>query len=602
MSLVSGDWVGLDLPARLAAQAPECRFAALGGATEASIWSNVFDVERIDPAWRSIPYGFPLRNQRFRVVDRLGRDCPDWVEGELWIGGAGLARGYRGDPEASAARFTDGWYRTGDLGRYWPDGTLEFLGRTDHQVKLRGYRIEFGEVEAALRDAEGVGRAVAAVVDGTLVAAVTAEALPPSAVVDGTEPDAREAAAFAAAIRGQAGAVAPLLRELLNGEITAEHEPTARLWRDWLARTGETPAAEDPAVRRAHELIARYRDILAGRTPAAVLLDEPLLAPAAVVTAHAGAALAPVADRIAKLSDELGRPVEVAEWGAAAGLADTLGERVRCTALDSPLDVVPAELRHRFDVVLANAVLHRYPDVTHGIAVARTLARPGGLIVAVEPAELAPIGLITAALLEHGFSGLDPARRAAGSPMLPARRWAELFAATGFTDVTYQAAGAEGLAVVHGTIPDGMPVLDGERLRSHARTRVPEHMVPERVETLPWLPLSANGKVDRTAVTRLLAAEAAPESGEPPRDEVEQMIAALWSELLGVPVTGREQSFFALGGDSLLATRFLQRVEQAHGVVLPLRRLFAGPTVARTAALFTEVGGAGMGDIEEGEL
>jgi yersiniabactin nonribosomal peptide synthetase len=154
LALVSGDWVGLDLPARLRARAPGCRFVALGGATEAAIWSNACEVAEVPAHWRSIPYGRPLRAQRFRVVDAAGRDRPDWVPGELWIGGAGVAEGYSGSPELTAQRFVarDGgrWYRTGDLGRYWPDGTLEFLGRTDHQVKVRGHRIELGEVEAAL--------------------------------------------------------------------------------------------------------------------------------------------------------------------------------------------------------------------------------------------------------------------------------------------------------------------------------------------------------------------------------------------------------------------------------------------------------------------
>jgi aryl carrier-like protein len=109
----------------------------------------------VPPEWRSIPYGRPLRNQRFRVVDADGLDRPDWVPGELWIGGAGVADGYSASPGVTALRFAAGdgggrWYRTGDLGRYWPDGTLEFLGRADHQVKVRGHRIEPGEVEAAL--------------------------------------------------------------------------------------------------------------------------------------------------------------------------------------------------------------------------------------------------------------------------------------------------------------------------------------------------------------------------------------------------------------------------------------------------------------------
>ncbi|MEV4203212.1 amino acid adenylation domain-containing protein, partial [Micromonospora globbae] len=154
LALVSGDWVGLDLRDRLVARRPDARLIALGGATEAAVWSNAFEVGEVPAHWRSIPYGFPLPNQRYRVVDGRGRDCPDWVVGELWIGGAGVAAGYRGDAERTAQRFVehDGsrWYRTGDLGRYWPDGTLEFLGRADFQVKIRGHRIELGEVEAAL--------------------------------------------------------------------------------------------------------------------------------------------------------------------------------------------------------------------------------------------------------------------------------------------------------------------------------------------------------------------------------------------------------------------------------------------------------------------
>ncbi|WP_406724088.1 amino acid adenylation domain-containing protein [Streptomyces sp. GD-15H] len=182
VAMVSGDWVGLDLLDRLHTTAPRARLVALGGATEAAIWSNAHDVDHIDPAWASIPYGRPLANQRFRVVDPYGRDRPDWVPGELWIGGAGLARGYRADPTRTATAFLtsdDGhrWYRTGDRGRYHPDGTLEFLGRTDQQVKIRGHRIELGEVERALERADAVREAVAVVVPelhNTLCALVVA--------------------------------------------------------------------------------------------------------------------------------------------------------------------------------------------------------------------------------------------------------------------------------------------------------------------------------------------------------------------------------------------------------------------------------------------
>ncbi len=155
--MVSGDWVPLDLARQLARAAPAARVVSLGGATEASIWSNHFEVPvDVPPGWASIPYGFPLRNQRYHVLDEDMRDRPDWVPGHLLISGRGLADGYLNDEPATAKAFCahpdtgERLYRTGDWGRYWPDGTLEFLGREDTQVKVNGFRVELGEIEACL--------------------------------------------------------------------------------------------------------------------------------------------------------------------------------------------------------------------------------------------------------------------------------------------------------------------------------------------------------------------------------------------------------------------------------------------------------------------
>ena len=175
--LLGGDWVGTHLPGLLAERAPGCRFVALGGTTETAIHSTVQEVTgEVPEDWRAVPYGVPLRGVACRVVDELGRDRPDWVPGELWIGGHGVANGYCGDPERTADRFVvhEGvrWYRTGDMARYRPDGTLEFLGRRDHQVKIRGFRIELGEIEAALESHPAVSRAVALVAGSSLAAVV----------------------------------------------------------------------------------------------------------------------------------------------------------------------------------------------------------------------------------------------------------------------------------------------------------------------------------------------------------------------------------------------------------------------------------------------
>lgn len=156
LALLSGDWIPLALPDMLIHCVPSVQVISLGGATEASIWSIHHVYKGLQPDWVSIPYGRPLANQCFRVLDETLRDCPVWMTGELYIAGDGLAEGYFADEETTAARFfphpADGQrlYRTGDMGRYTPGGEIEFLGREDNQVKIKGHRIELGEIEAIL--------------------------------------------------------------------------------------------------------------------------------------------------------------------------------------------------------------------------------------------------------------------------------------------------------------------------------------------------------------------------------------------------------------------------------------------------------------------
>ncbi len=168
--MLSGDWIAVTLPDRIRTLLPGVDLWSLGGATEASIWSIRFPIEDVDPQWSSIPYGTPMRNQSWHVLDDALRACPTWSVGDLFIGGLGLARGYLGDEVRTRQSFIrhpatgERLYRTGDLGRYLPDGTIEFLGREDFQVKVQGYRVELGDIEAALRRCRGVRSAVAAAV------------------------------------------------------------------------------------------------------------------------------------------------------------------------------------------------------------------------------------------------------------------------------------------------------------------------------------------------------------------------------------------------------------------------------------------------------
>lgn len=164
--LMSGDWIPVELPGRVRRYLPDCHIWSLGGATEGSIWSIHHPIEHVDPQWPSIPYGRALTNQRMIVRNRWNEPCPRWAVGEIWIGGTGVAAGYLGDPHRTADRFItdpltgDRCYRTGDLGRFLPGGDIQILGREDHQVKINGYRVELGEIESCLAQADGVDGAV----------------------------------------------------------------------------------------------------------------------------------------------------------------------------------------------------------------------------------------------------------------------------------------------------------------------------------------------------------------------------------------------------------------------------------------------------------
>ncbi len=166
LALVSGDWVSTGLWERLRRSGSVARLVSLGGATEAAIWSIFFEVDGIVEGWETVPYGIPLENQACHVLNASLEPCPEWVPGELFIGGAGLATGYLADPALTRERFIfhprtgERLYRTGDRARF-REGKLEFLGRKDTQLKVRGYRVELGEIEAILCRHPDVASAVA---------------------------------------------------------------------------------------------------------------------------------------------------------------------------------------------------------------------------------------------------------------------------------------------------------------------------------------------------------------------------------------------------------------------------------------------------------
>jgi amino acid adenylation domain-containing protein/non-ribosomal peptide synthase protein (TIGR01720 family) len=366
LALLSGDWIQVTLPARIRLLAPGIEVISLGGATEASIWSILYPIGEVAADWKSIPYGRPMANQCFAVLDERQSPRPVWVPGQLCIGGAGVALGYWRDEERTRASFVrhaetgERLYRTGDLGRYLPDGTIEFLGREDLQVKVQGFRIELGEIEAAIAQSPAVREVVVTAAgeprgERRLVAYVVAEAARPEA----SGPAAAELAAEQVT-QWQA------LFDETYGEAPPPADPTFNVAGWTSSYTGEAiPAAEmrvwvESTVERI--LALRPQRVLEIGCGTGLLLFR--IAPHCAryhATDLSRQALAFVERQLAAAG---GRLPQVTLVHAAAGDLEGLA---------------PAS----FDAVILNSVIQYFPDVDYLVRVlerAVAAVAPGGFV------------------------------------------------------------------------------------------------------------------------------------------------------------------------------------------------------------------------------
>jgi amino acid adenylation domain-containing protein len=267
---------GEALPRALADQLlPRCRALwNLYGPTETTIWSAA---QPVTPGDGPVPIGGPLANTRLYILDDRLRPVPIGARGELCIGGAGLARGYLGRPELTAERFVPDpfaedpaarLYRTGDLARWRADGTIELLGRRDDQLKVRGFRVEPGEVEAALAAHPAVAQAVVAAAGAGEARRLVAYIVPRA----GADPDAAEVRRFLAA---------RLPGHLVPAEVVAlarlPQTPSGKVDRRALAAAPAPPVARarpyaPPVDELERRLVAIWEEAL-GRHPIGVTDD-----------------------------------------------------------------------------------------------------------------------------------------------------------------------------------------------------------------------------------------------------------------------------------------------------------------------------------------
>jgi amino acid adenylation domain-containing protein/FkbM family methyltransferase len=609
--VLGGEPSALERIEQLRALSPTCEIYNHYGPTEATVGVLTYRVGEKLPATPSgmLPLGAPLPNARIHILALDGRPAREGEQGELCIGGAGVARGYLNRPELTAEKFmqdpfgpasTSRLYRTGDLARRLADGSIEFCGRIDSQVKLGGYRVELGEIEQALRELPGVKDAVVLARDDPAGGKQLAAYVVP-------EQAAQPLWDFPSIhVLPDGSPVAHLNRNETDYIYNEIFVLQAYLRNGIVIRDGD-------CIVDAGANIGLF-SVFAGRLARnlRILAFEPNPAAFACLKANAAASGASVHCRPCGLSHEstsadltffegmsllsgfyadaatersvVERYVlnQVPLPGGDPGMAGQLGQlidgRLRSKTISAQLrtlsSIIAEEGIDRIDLLKINVEKSEL-DVLRGLG-GSDWPKIRQLVVEVDrSSNLEPI----VSLLGHqGFEVLieqdallDKTELCYVYALRPAdgRRLAR------------QASPAEHVRPVPG--PDAR-ILAPAVLRRHLGERLPRYMVPQGFKLMERLPLMLNGKVDRQGLPPCESlATAAGYLG--PRTDTERAVAAIWSELLPVRNVGVNDDFFDLGGQSLMAIKMVSRLRDVFDVDVQLRNLFERPTVAGLAEI-----------------
>lgn len=583
LAMLSGDWIPITLPERIWKVTNKAKIFSLGGATEASIWSIYYPVEKVDPAWASIPYGMPLANQTIHVLNERFESCPDWVVGDLYIGGSGLAEGYWADQVKTDKAFVthpvtgERLYRTGDLGRFVADGYVEFLGREDFQIKIGGYRVELGEIESALNQHDLVRRAAVKKVVGKDKNAYLAAYLVLNAKGRLKRDTAAKSGDYGIEIKGDGELIVdpmdrlrfklaqPGLRET-NGAATAlpaEDIDTEALYvkRGTSRRFIDAPVSMD----RFGNLLNCLKQIESDGLPR--------------YRYGSAGGLYPVQVYIQIHSDK----VEGVEPGAyyydprqhallALDNESTIDPGVHVAANRSVFESAAFSV---FLVGKLDAITPMYGDRSRDFC----LIEAGLMTQLLENAGVqneigfCQIGGFQDASFVNRLYRLDE-----NQILLHALVGGSADYADPARSVPPTAQTAES---------DSQTLI--EEIRTHCLEKLPPYMLPKQWITLDQMPLSGVGKVDYKALPNPLTQNApVGQTCTQPRNELERTIARILAKKLDLEEIDIYTNFFDMGADSMTITRAYRVLAQETGLEFPVIRMFEYPSVVALSSYLSE--------------
>jgi len=594
------------LVARIRQLAPDCFVINHYGPSETTVGVLTHTPGPSPLEGARIPVGTAIANTRALVVNGALQLCAIGVPGELVIGGRSLADGYLGRPGLTAERFVPDpfsgeagvrLYRTGDRVRSLADGEIDFLGRVDRQLKIRGFRVEPGEIEATLLAVPGVREAVIQVVRD-----------------DGEQP---RLIAFAVGETADEG------HRLPNGMVVAQSNDyeTAFLYREIFEeqtyfRDG-IDLPETATVLDVGANIGMFSLFVASRAPRARIfafepvppIHELLRANLARHAPEARTAAIGLSDRETTVDFTYYPGYSVmsarSEYTDAEAEAEAVKAHLGTTATAVDADTVMAHadqlLEGRFESVTTACHLRRLSTVIEELG----LTRIDLLKVDVQNAELDVLAGIDSghwAIIDQLVVEVHDPEGPGGGGRLD--QIGEMLETRGFRvtvgeDDPGDASGRFNLRARKRDLPDRTVVsLDAPApvvavseasLAAYLADRLPEVMVPERIVLIDRIPLNANGKIDWAA----LSVPAETDETREPETEMERLLAGVWCEVLKRETVSAEDNFFQLGGHSLLSLLVITRVKAKLNVTLSIKDIFENPVLADLAAVLEKTGGGG---------
>lgn len=613
--ILGGEASRLDWIEHLRRLAPGCRIFNHYGPTETTVGVLAYGVGRgalPQTASGTLPLGRPLPNSYVRLLDEEGRAVPTGEVGELCIGGRGVARGYLNRPELTAQKFRPDpfaaeaearLYHSGDLARQLPDGSFEFCGRADHQIKLSGYRVELGEVETQLARHPGVREAlVTAHDDGQGNRRLLAYVVPHRSAQPLWEHQTH--------VLPDGLAVAHLNRNETDYIYREIFELQAYLRHGIVIEDGDVIVDAGANIGLFTLFASRMaRDLR-------ILAFEPN--PAAFVCLKANVDAWGAGQRIQCLPQGLSRENKSAELIFFEGLsllsgfyadARTERETVRRYVANAMASEQPELLQDRRLDAEVDALIEARLQARSVSAQLRTLSsvieeqaleRIDLLKINVEKSELdVLLGVSPDDWPKLRQLVIEVDQDESLEPIVALLRrhdfhveveQDELLRDTALRYVYARRPWAAGQERQSGPVPtvEAASMITPGLLRRHLGEHLPPYMVPASFVLLERFPLNANGKIDRLNLPLPGMAEAKAEparAAATPRSATEKALAELWCELLGREAVGLHDDFFDLGGQSLTAIRAVARIRDMFDVDLPLRLLFEHPTVDGLAAV-----------------